>query len=299
MTATPRRIQVRIAAAAIPLLLLALVPVERRIEVRTNLLQQETRDTLFATGSMLKKLSLGYSSLLADIYWTRVVQYYGARVGKTGVNFDLLAPLLDITTTLDPRLVVAYRFGGTFLAEPPPIGADQPQQAANLLIRGIGANPGRWQLYSDLGTIYYWHMRNYRAAAQAFWQGGDMPDAPPWMKAFAAHVAEEGISADNARFMWNQVYKSTTDERIRRNALNHLKVITAQSEMAQLTQIDGNYQAKFGRYPASINELISAGMMRGIPKDPEGFAYRIGPDGKAFLDPASPMNALVAKLAQK
>ena len=28
---------------------------------------------------IVKRLSLGYSGLLADVYWTRVVQYFGAK----------------------------------------------------------------------------------------------------------------------------------------------------------------------------------------------------------------------------
>jgi hypothetical protein len=284
---------------AIPLLLVAIVPLQRRIEGRSDILQNATRETLFATGPMLKKLSLGYDSLLADIYWTRAVQYYGSRVGHVGANFDMLAPLLDITTTLDPRLITAYRFGGTFLAEDAPIGAGRPDLAANLLRHGIAANPGEWQLYSDLGTIYYWHMKNYQAAAQTFWQGGDLPGAPPWMKAFAAHVAEEGMSLSTSRFMWSQVYKSTTDQRLRTNAMNHLKELQTEDDLDVLAQMAADYQKRFGHFPASGADLISAGMARTTPTDPEGFAYRLGTYGKPSIDPASPMNALLKKLAQK
>ena len=62
-------------------------------------------EELLLRSGAAKKLSLGYDSLLADIYWTRAVQYYGARVGTPGATFDLLWPLLDVTTTLDPHLM--------------------------------------------------------------------------------------------------------------------------------------------------------------------------------------------------
>ena len=69
------------------------------------------------SGETLKKFSFGYSGLLADIYWTRAVQYYGRErlAGRRG--FQMLAPLLRVATTLDPHLVIAYRFGAIFLAE--------------------------------------------------------------------------------------------------------------------------------------------------------------------------------------
>src|ERR1700675_149257 len=52
----------------------------------------------------LKRLSLGYDGLLADIYWTRAVQYFGNKHVQGADTYKLLAPLLEITTTLDPKL---------------------------------------------------------------------------------------------------------------------------------------------------------------------------------------------------
>jgi hypothetical protein len=299
MTGATRIGQIKIAVMTVPLLLVLLYPLQKRIAIRTNFLENETGDTLFATGPMLKKLSLGYDSLLADIYWTRVVQYYGARLGHAGANFDQLAPLLNVTTTLDPHLLVAYRFGGTFLAEGRPIGAGRPDLGADLLKRGIAANPDQWQLYSDLGTIYYWHMKNYQEAAQAFWQGGDVAGSPPWMKAFAAHIAQEGMSRDTSRFMWSQVYKSATDERIRRNAMNHLKQLQTEEDLEALTQIAANYKTRFGHFPASGADVLAAGMARAIPKDPAGYSYQFSSGGKPSVDPSSPIAALLVELAQQ
>src|SRR5712692_8461639 len=43
----------------------------------------------------LKKMSLGYDGLLADIYWTRAVQYFGSKHHEGSHHFDQLAPLLQ------------------------------------------------------------------------------------------------------------------------------------------------------------------------------------------------------------
>src|ERR1700736_4414422 len=68
----------------------------------------------------LKRMSLGYEGLLADVYWTRAVQYFGSKHHDGAHDFKLLAPLLEITTTLDPQLLVAYEYGANFLAPQPP-----------------------------------------------------------------------------------------------------------------------------------------------------------------------------------
>lgn len=58
---------------------------------------------------------------------------------------DLLHPLLDAVTTLDPRFDAAYRFGAIFLAEPYPDGAGRPEPAVKPLKKGVRARPERWQ----------------------------------------------------------------------------------------------------------------------------------------------------------
>src|SRR5438270_5991915 len=75
------------------------------------------------SGKVLKRLSLGYSSLLADIYWTRAVQYFGSRHVVHATHYELLDPLLQITTDLDPHIIVVYQFGSVFLSQQPPNGA--------------------------------------------------------------------------------------------------------------------------------------------------------------------------------
>src|SRR5208337_1690877 len=99
------------ALIAVPLLFAAIAGLQTRIDSETDSLAQQKDDLLLRSPSAIKKMSLGYDSLLADIYWTRAVQYYGARFTTKGATFPLLWPLLDISTTLDPQMIIAYRFG--------------------------------------------------------------------------------------------------------------------------------------------------------------------------------------------
>src|SRR5436305_3379465 len=52
----------------------------------------------------LKRAALSYDALLADVYWIRAVQHYGDTKLTVGAQkqYDLLYPLLDLTTSLDP-----------------------------------------------------------------------------------------------------------------------------------------------------------------------------------------------------
>ena len=59
------------------------------------------------------------------------------RTSKASQTYPLLYPLLDLTTTLDPRFNIAYRFGAIFLAEPYPGGPGRPDLAIALLEKGL------------------------------------------------------------------------------------------------------------------------------------------------------------------
>jgi hypothetical protein len=138
-------------------------------------------DVLFITSpKAVKRLSLGYDGLLADIYWTRAVQYFGGRHVAGASHYRLLAPLLEITTTLDPHLVVAYQFGSNFLSPKPPNGAGMPERAIQLVNYGIQNNPNDWKLYYELGFIYYMDVKDYAKAADAFARGSKVADAHPF-----------------------------------------------------------------------------------------------------------------------
>jgi hypothetical protein len=71
------------------------------IDAQRVSLSQERDDVLLRSGKLMKVMSLEFAPLLADIYWTRVVQYYGNKHVRGQANLELLWPLLDITTTLD------------------------------------------------------------------------------------------------------------------------------------------------------------------------------------------------------
>src|ERR1700704_6373817 len=101
---------------------------QHSIDSQLHATHQEQDDLVLRSGPLLKAMSLEYAPLAADLYWTRVVQYYGNKHVTGQTNLELLWPLLDVTTTLDPNLIAAYHFGGMFLSDSPPRGAGQPQQ---------------------------------------------------------------------------------------------------------------------------------------------------------------------------
>lgn len=238
-------------------------------------------EVLFVSSpKMVKHLSLGYEGLLADIYWTRAVQYFGGRHAERASHYHLLAPLLAITTTLDPHLVVAYQFGANFLSPKPPNGAGMPDKAIELVEYGIRNNPDDWKLYYELGFVYYMDMKDYGRAAEAFERGSKVPNAHPFLKVLAAQMAQHAGDTQMARALWTTTYESSQDKQIRGNAIAHLRAIQVEDDVTKLQELVGQYGQKTGQLPASMSDLVAAGLLHTIPVDPTGRPYKLTPQGR-------------------
>src|ERR1039458_9856319 len=180
---------------------------------------------------VLKRMSLGYSGLLADIYWTRVVQYFGTKHRAKAKQYLILKPLLEMTTTLDPKLLPAYQFGSVFLAQKPPEGAGDPLAAAGLVEKGIRENPQAWRLYYDLGYIYWLELKDPAKAADAFDRGSKVPKAHSWMRVMAAALAGHAGETETAIYMWSNILNSTDDKTLKANALTRLLCLRVDSDV--------------------------------------------------------------------
>ena len=122
--------------------------------------------------------------------WSSAQQQSGA---APAANFDLLYPLLDLATSLDPHFKVAYRFGAIFLTEAYPSGPGRPDLAIALLrarYRNDGGAlgiHGRHRLRVLLVASATTSRPRHGSSAPA-----NSPGAPSWMAPLAATTLAEG-----------------------------------------------------------------------------------------------------------
>jgi hypothetical protein len=279
---TARQRTTVIASICFVVSLVACVLLLRRIDqVRP---QATLEDALYINSpTMVKRASLGFDGLMACIYWTRTVQYFGHRHFDSAHTYNQLAPLLEITTALDPHLLPAYQFGASFLAPKPPGGAGQPERAIRLMEYGIEHNPDNWHLYYDLGFVYYTELKDYKSAAAVFEKGSNLPNAHPYMKIMAAQMAAHAGDLATARMLWSAAYETAYEANIRMNAVEHLRSIKVDEDVTNLESAAARFQERTGRFPSSIAELAVAEHIPGIPVDPDGNPYIVTADGRVLV----------------
>jgi tetratricopeptide (TPR) repeat protein len=227
----------------------------------------------------MRRISLGFDSLIADTYWIRAVVYYGRQrlTEREDKNFDLLYPFLDFVTTLDPRFKTAYRFGAVFLSEPSPGGPGRPELAVKLLERGAERSPHEWEYLHDIGFVYFWSVGDYAQAADWYERASRIAGAPIWLKSTAAAMLVQGGDRESARTIWEHMLESADDEWLRNEARTRLAQFDALDVIDRLNIELWRYKARAGRLPQGWDELVRARVLRAVPLDPAGVAYEIDP----------------------
>jgi hypothetical protein len=254
----------------------------------------ETSRILYVqSGAAMDRMVMEFDALAADVYWIRALQVYGGErlVKDRPRNYDLLYPLLDLTTALDPYFTIAYRFGAIFLSEPVPGGPGRPDQAEALLLRGIKAQPTKWQYYHDIAFVHYWHLKNYKAAAEWFQRAADQPDAPNWLGPIVAVMLNAGGDRGSARLLWRQILASD-QEWLRRLAERRLLQLDALDIIDQLDRIAQAHPPPPGAQ-YSWRWLISQRALPGIPTDPTRTPFVIDPTtGKVSVSASSELQPM-------
>jgi hypothetical protein len=254
-------------------------------------------DELYMTsGPAMRALAGAFTALAADAYWVRAIQYYGGTkrrltrglsspaappaAASAAGDYSQLYPMLDVTTSLDPRFNIAYRFGAIFLAEPYPNGSGRPDLAIKLLEKGLRDRPDKWEYMQDAGFVHYWYLHDFKGAADWFNRAASMTGAPWWLRSLAATTLAEGGDRRSSRVMWESIRQSAEIDWLRRDAERRLLQLNALDQIDQLQAAVNRYMASAGAPPPDWEPIIRAEQWRGRPLDPTGAPYALGADGR-------------------
>ena len=265
--------------------------------VRNRVYPLDRRDTermlYVRSGDALKRIWLEFDALGADTYWIRAIQHYGGDrlSGERARKYELLYPLLDIATTLDPYFNIAYRFGAIFLSEGYPDGPGRPDQAVALLRKGIAAQPGKWQYYHDIAFVHYWQLRDFKAAAEWFQRAAAQPNAPNWLAPLSASMLARGGDRTSARFLWRELLNSD-QVWLRRGAERALMQLDALDAIDALEAIIQKRPPAAGR-PYTWEDYIARRVLRAVPPDPTGTPFELDPaTGDVTVSPRSALQPM-------
>ena len=222
--------------------------------------------------SLVKAANLGLNNASADLAWLAGIQYLGGSESRT---YQSLPDYLFLTSDLDPKFSYPYAFGVLIL---PSLGF--PDQGIELAEKGIKDSLPDWRIPYYLATTFYSNKNDYASAAKYFDIAANTKDAPSGIKKVAANFGSRGDRREETKQIWNGIYETTKDSVVKGRAQNY---VLHYEIMDLLEQASKKYFEINKKYPADVNDLVSARILKEIPEDPFGFRFEISQtDGTAM-----------------
>jgi tetratricopeptide (TPR) repeat protein len=263
-----RRVQALAALALLGLAILLQTRIDARAAVRSG-----THPILYLpSGRYLKVVALGFDDLLADMIFLWSIQYYGNYDIQD--RYDYLDQIYTrVITDLDPHYLDPYLVGALIMN----VEARRPVMALRLLDKGIAHNPDKWILAFEAGFLCYNDLKDYRRAAVYFEKALQAPDVHPLVRRLYAEMYNRAGDPRTSLQQWLEIYDSSRDDYVRHVAWNHAHDLKVRIDLDDLTAAVTRYRDLHGRPPRRPGDLVAAGLLPRLPRDPEGRDYRYDP----------------------
>jgi tetratricopeptide (TPR) repeat protein len=223
------------------------------------------------SGKFLKYATFGYSSLAADLLYLWAIQYYSTY--EIPDRFTYLDHIFSVISELDPAYTDPYEVGSLIAGQE----ARNIPLALKILDRGLEKNPSAWIFPFEAGHIAQMQTKDYALAREYYAKAMALPGAPDLIKRLYANASFRTMDYRTSWDTWLEIYRTATDEQVRKTASNHLYQVKAAMDLDALKEAVAAFKTKFKRLPSGFGEIAGSGILTSIPKDMDGKDYLYDP----------------------
>jgi len=227
------------------------------------------------SGRVARLASLGHRTLVSDLYWLSTVQYIGERRAKER-GWDKLLPLVDLVTDLDPRHGYAYQTAGIVLS-----AEGRLDESDAILKKGMEKGPPHW-IFPYYIAFNYWFYRGDLATAARYAEiAARRPGASPNISQLALSLASKSGTPEDAITLLGELKATVKDETTAGRLEDQMKLAVLERDAQALERAATRFARERGRRITALGELVSAGFVPYLPRDPFGGEYVLDPsDGR-------------------
>jgi len=224
--------------------------------------------------------ALGFDAVLADYYWLQAVQVVGSEMLPESRS-HLLARLIDVVTTLDPRVDHPYRFAAVWLTA----DEESVRKANKLLERGIEHHPDEWRNRFYLGFNQFFYLDERAAAAETLEGAIALPGAPLYLRRLVARLKAERGGLDVAEAFLRQLLHDAPDPYARAEYEKALDEVHVERLARRLDAARIEYVKRNGRDIDRVEDLIAGpdAVLPQLPPEPHGWEWVIDADTGAIV----------------
>ena len=237
---------------------------------------------LLAAVSRKPEFALGFRNVLADVAWLEAIQVAG-NLKMAPADYDRLYELLNVEANFDPKFDIPYLLGGLVLGESP----EHAQKALEVFERGRGEYPADWRFPFYIGYTNYFSLGETEAAGKAMAEAARLPGSPAYLPGLASRMLSEAREPGAALAMLETIVRQEGDPSRRAVLERRIREVTVERDLLALERAVESYRGKMGAAPRALSDLVRAGILSGIPEEPNGGRYLMEPGGKVRSDRVS------------
>jgi hypothetical protein len=213
----------------------------------------------------LRPMSLGWQNVLADVIWFRTISYFGEHY-RSDRTYPWLAQMCELVTDLDPRAEHVYRFAGFIL----PWEADQAEAGIHLLEKGTRQFPDSWLLHYYAGFHHYFFRDDYAQALAHLRRAMQLPGVHPAVARLAAGLAAEQYGPETTLAFFAELERNVDSADLRNVLRDNMVEVRLAAALQRVEAAADAYRHHTGRRPATVDEIVQAGLLPALPIDPSG-----------------------------
>ena len=231
-----------------------------------------------------RPLSFGFASLVADLAFVEAIQVHGARGARRDNRSEqqlsaadrALTRLLRYAVEMDPKYRLAYRFAGMALIRETFEGrAFNVLAAEQILQQGVRERPDDWQIPFNLGFIQSYYLGHMADAAASLALAARSPNAPGYLSFLSTRLAADAGNLGVARAMAEEMVERASEDSTREEWQARLRDIEMEERARKIERAMARYREVIGHDPRSLDELVKAHILPGIPPEPHGGRFEL------------------------
>lgn len=229
---------------------------------------------------LIRPLAADQKELAGASLVMKVLMYYGGIMGKAQSGQVVTEPadlagmsrILHGAVLLDPYNMDAYYFAQGFLTW----DARQFKVANELLDYGMKYRTWDWYLPYFAGFNHAYFLKDYAKAADYYQKAGKLANNSLFINLAARYMQESGRTRLAIDYL-AAMEKNELNPALKKSYATRL---AAFKEVQRIETARDAWLKLHGNLPASVEQLLQAGLLKSAPQDPYGGRFYLENDGK-------------------
>ncbi len=246
---------------------------------------------------LLKIAALEFRGLASDVFFLESMTFIGETQNRKETpkvkqwEWRWWTKLIDTATDLDPYFLDPYYYANAFL----PWDAGNAEEANRILKKGSSYRDWDWILPFFIGFNDFYFLHDYNDAYEFLMEASRRPGGDPMYASIASRLAFRENRTETAIFFLEETARNIEEKNMKERFETRIQALRA---VLVLERAVSEYKKKFGRNPATIEELINRKFLDRLPEDPYGGAYYLAKGGK-IRTTSSQLDLFLSPFAKK